>query len=306
MEWLLAHADDPALQESVAGTDDNTNPATPSAAASGDEAEGSTPMETGEDKKTSEEDAAAAAEAKSIRCDDCGKLFKTPEEVEFHAVKSGHSSFSESTEEKAPLTEEQKKQKLLELEEKMKARRKAKAEEEAREEREREKKRIEMGKNVAEHRRKLEEDEIRKLAEEKRREKLEDKLARQRVKEQIEADKEARRQKLAAATGAAPVVAAAAPPPAAAPPAAPKKSYDETRIQFRLPSGPPVVQTFKAKEPLSAVKLWVTINHPCPDPSLTVSLSTTFPRQVFSEDQMVQPLESLGLVPSSVLMVQYK
>lgn len=27
--------------------------------------------------------------AKSFQCDDCGKLFKTPEEVEFHASKSG-------------------------------------------------------------------------------------------------------------------------------------------------------------------------------------------------------------------------
>lgn len=27
--------------------------------------------------------------AKSIQCDDCGKLFKTQEEVEFHASKSG-------------------------------------------------------------------------------------------------------------------------------------------------------------------------------------------------------------------------
>ena len=42
----------------------------------------------------------------------CGKLFQTNEEVEFHAVKSGHSNFSESTEEKKPLTEEEKLQKV--------------------------------------------------------------------------------------------------------------------------------------------------------------------------------------------------
>lgn len=28
--------------------------------------------------------------ARSIKCDDCGKLFKTNEEVEFHASKSGN------------------------------------------------------------------------------------------------------------------------------------------------------------------------------------------------------------------------
>lgn len=31
--------------------------------------------------------------AKSIQCDDCGKLFKSQEEVEFHASKSGNISF---------------------------------------------------------------------------------------------------------------------------------------------------------------------------------------------------------------------
>lgn len=45
----------------------------------------------------------------------CGKLFKTSEEVEFHAVKSGHTSFSESTEEKKPLTEEEKLQKVCKV-----------------------------------------------------------------------------------------------------------------------------------------------------------------------------------------------
>jgi len=67
----------------------------------------------------------------------------------------GHSNFSESTEEKAPLTEEQRKQKLLELETKMKERRHQKQVEEEKDNREKEKKRIEMGKNMAEIKRKL-------------------------------------------------------------------------------------------------------------------------------------------------------
>lgn len=32
----------------------------------------------------------SAPVARSIKCDDCGKLFKTNEEVEFHASKSGN------------------------------------------------------------------------------------------------------------------------------------------------------------------------------------------------------------------------
>ena len=73
---------------------------------------------------------------------------------------------------------------------------------------------------------------MRKITEEKRREKLEDKVARQRVKDQIEADKLARREKLAAARGEAPPPVVAAPPVVVAPTTpAVKKTYDECRIQ---------------------------------------------------------------------------
>lgn len=282
MEWLLAHADDATL-----GLE-------------------STPMETASSETAKTEDENKSEDsAKSIKCDECGKLFRTPEEVEFHAVKSGHSAFSESTEEKAALTEEQKRAKLADLEEKMKERRRAKAEEEEREALDKEKKRIEMGKSMIEIKRKMEEDEMKKIAEERKRDKLEDKLARDRVKAQIEADKEARRLKLAALRGEAPpkpvVVPQAAPVQSSAP-----KNYDETRLQFRFPSGPPAVQSFKAKEPLSAVKVWLNINHPSADGVLTPTLSTNFPRKTFTEEDMEKPLDILGLVPSCALTVQYK
>ncbi|CAG9817380.1 unnamed protein product [Phaedon cochleariae] len=61
--------------------------------------------------------------AKSIRCDDCQKLFKSNEEVEFHAAKSGQSNFSESTEEKKPLTDAEKKEQLAKIEAKLRQRR---------------------------------------------------------------------------------------------------------------------------------------------------------------------------------------
>lgn len=56
----------------------------------------------------SEEDARAveaamaeetSAAAKSLKCVDCGKLFKTAELANYHAEKSGHENFEESTEE---------------------------------------------------------------------------------------------------------------------------------------------------------------------------------------------------------------
>jgi hypothetical protein len=60
---------------------------------------------------------------RSLVCNECGKKFRGQSQAEFHASKSGHVDFAESTEEIAPLTEEQKKQRLAELREKLAAKR---------------------------------------------------------------------------------------------------------------------------------------------------------------------------------------
>lgn len=60
---------------------------------------------------------------RSLVCNECGKKFRGQSQAEFHASKSGHVDFAESTEEIAPLTEEQKKQRLTELREKLAAKR---------------------------------------------------------------------------------------------------------------------------------------------------------------------------------------
>lgn len=85
----------------------------------------------------------------------CGKLFKSNLEVEFHATKSGHDSFSESTEEKKPLTEEEKKEQLRLLEEKMRQKRKEREELERKEAMEKERLRIRSGKEMVEAKKKL-------------------------------------------------------------------------------------------------------------------------------------------------------
>lgn len=84
----------------------------------------------------------------------CGKLFKSSLEVEYHATKSGHDSFSESVEEKKPLTEEEKKEQLRLLEEKLKVKRREREEQEKREALEKERDRIRSGKEMAEAKRK--------------------------------------------------------------------------------------------------------------------------------------------------------
>lgn len=60
---------------------------------------------------------------RSLVCNDCGKKFRSQAQAEFHASKTQHVDFSESTEEIAPLTEEEKKAKLAELREKLAAKR---------------------------------------------------------------------------------------------------------------------------------------------------------------------------------------
>lgn len=118
MEWLLAHADElgPATGNTLGAPSSSAAPA-PAA-------------DTASQPEPSSQTDAPQPEAKSLQCDECGKLFKNQDEVEFHAAKTNHSSFSESTEEKKPLTEEEKKAQLALLEERLKLKRKEREERE--------------------------------------------------------------------------------------------------------------------------------------------------------------------------------
>lgn len=157
--------------------------------------------------------------------------------MEFHAAKTNHSNFSESTEEKKPLTAEEKAEQMRVLEEKLKQKRKEREEQEKVEELEREKSRVQIGKELAEAKRRLQEQEMKEIAETRRREKVEDKKARDRVKAQIEADKIARRAKFGPQDGSAEQIAS--PPPKPIEPVAPaepavKKDYKETKLQVKF------------------------------------------------------------------------
>ena len=58
-------------------------------------------------------------ESRSLVCNECGKKFRSQAQAEFHASKSEHVDFSESTEEIAPLTEDEKKVRLQEMRERL-------------------------------------------------------------------------------------------------------------------------------------------------------------------------------------------
>lgn len=78
MDWILSHEDEldnipePAVQPDTATTETTTTSA--------------------EEKQSTEPQTETSQQvAKSIKCDDCGKLFKNQTEVEFHVTKSGNN-----------------------------------------------------------------------------------------------------------------------------------------------------------------------------------------------------------------------
>jgi len=292
MDWLFAHADDPDINEpfdapkgNVLGKEPGSEPSTAAAEAGSTDAAGAEDLQ-----------------ARSLKCNECGKLLKSEQEATAHAARTQHTDFSESTEEIKPLTEEEKKEKLAQLQERMKQKRAEKEKQEKEEQIQREKMRRTQGQDISLAKQKQEEMELKKIAEEKRREKLEEKLARQRVKEQIEKDKRDRAAKFGSnKSESSPPVAV---PPSASPapaPAAPARDYTNCRLQIRLTNGQSLTQSFGAKEPLSAVRLYVEINRT--DGGGPFSLMTTFPRRLYTPADMDQPLDALGLVPSAVIMV---
>jgi hypothetical protein len=251
-------------------------------------------------------------EVKSYKCNECEKIFRNAEEMEVHAARTKHVDFSESTEEKRPLTEEEKKEQFRLIEEKLKVKR---AEREAREKKEAlesEKNRMKSGKELAEYKRKFEEQQMKELAEARRQEKIDDRMARERIKALIAADRQARKDKDAGVTTEAasssssvsslPSPGVASKPSQDEPP--PKKDFHETKLQIRLPNGKAMVNTFNAKESLAAVRLYVQLHRDDGIPGdAPFNLMTNFPKKTFQETEYDMPLDVLGLAPTAVLIV---
>ncbi|KAJ3063631.1 hypothetical protein HDU98_000557 [Podochytrium sp. JEL0797] len=274
MDWLFAHAD----QELPAQTEDAQN-----------------------DDAITEAEATAA----SLKCDDCGRLLRNSAAAEFHAVKSGHQNFSESTQVIKPLTEEEKKVKLEQLKIKMAEKKEEKRLLEIEENKAKEKVRRTTGKEMVEIKEKMFELEMKKAAAEKKKEKEDDRIFKAKIKAQIELDRKDRaaklekdkldRQGLASNT---PTLSTASSSTSIASAAGPKE-YTEARLQLRLPSGPPLTHTFPASDPLSVVYDFVAQQTGAAPGSF--KLATTFPRKVLEEQG--KSLKELGLAPSAALAV---
>lgn len=131
------------------------------------------------------------------------------------------------------------------------------------------------------------------MVELKKREKEEERLARQRVKEQIEQDKLARKAKFGGQTPQSQPSSAQITQPVTSPSTTTaNKNYSEVKLQIKLTNGTALVQTFGAKEPLSAVRLYVEMNRT--DEPGQFTLMTPFPRKVFGADDFDKPLDLLG------------
>lgn len=237
-----------------------------------------------------------------------------------------HTDFSESTEEIAPLTEDEKKAKLEELRERLKSKRAAQSVQDKEDAKrnevchvnlpviaqpktfilltKRQKIRQKSTKESQDLKEELARKEQIKEAARKRQEKQDDIEAKKRIKAKIEADKAERRRKAeeakAAREGRAPEVPASAPAPAAAAPPKPKADHNTARLRLQTPSGN-LMKTLPAETTLFELAQLVQ-----GETGLAVtSFSTTFPKQTFTGDlDMSKTLKEAGLVPSSVLIVQ--
>ncbi|KAI0134405.1 ubiquitin-related domain-containing protein [Xylariales sp. AK1849] len=241
--------------------------------------------------------------AMSILCNDCGKKFKNQELAGFHAEKTGHDDFAESTDEIAPLTEEERAARLEEMRSKLAEKRANQALADKEEARKNEKIRQKATKETQDLKEELARKEQIKEAAKKRQEKADEAEAKKRIKAKIEADKEERRRKAEEAKAkregkAVPVQAPIAPvvAPAASRPAA---THNEARLRLQLSSGnvmktlPADTTLFELAEMLKS-ESGVTVN----------KFVMNFPRKVFEAVDFGNTLKEAGLVPSAALIVQ--
>lgn len=308
MDWLFAHSEDADIDDPFEAPkgyklgDSTSTGQESSTSQEGEDGAGGSATAEGTDG-ASKESGEPEPQAKSLKCDECGKRLRAAQDVQVHAARTGHQSFSESAEEIKALTEEEKREQVVRLQEKLAQRQKEKREQEKKELFEKEKLRRKKGRELTDFKHQHEVEEMKKLAEMKKREKLEDKLARQRVKDQIARDRVDRAAKFGTKSSTA---EQPAPAPAAAAPVAtttaPKKEYDSARLQIRLTNGSAITNSFGANESLAAVRLYIELNR-TDGVASPFTLMTPFPRKVFTEEDMEKPLKELGLVPSAVLTI---
>ncbi|KAL7748043.1 hypothetical protein RI367_006589 [Sorochytrium milnesiophthora] len=235
----------------------------------------------------------ATATAQSLRCDDCGKLFRDIDYAQLHGTRSGHVNFSESTAVIKPLTEEERKAKLAEVQQRIAQRREERRLQDLRDVKESERIRRKAGQELSEVQEQLKEKEMQKIVEQKKREKAEDRSAKAKILAQIEQDRKDRLARLQPASQQPPQQAK---PPVAAPVAS-ASNATSSRLQIRGAGAAPVVLSFSATDTLDAVYAALA------EQGVTGGkLMTTFPKKILERGEVGQKtLKELDLVPSAAL-----
>ncbi|KAM7185831.1 Ubiquitin-related domain containing protein [Rhypophila sp. PSN 637] len=240
--------------------------------------------------------------AKSLVCNECGKRFRDQALASFHASKTDHTDFSESTEELAPLTEEEKKARLEELRQKMLEKKAKKAIEEKEEAKRNEQIRLKSTKESQDLKEELARKEQIKEAAKKRQEKADDLEAKRRIKAKIEADKAERKRKAEEAKAAKEGRMPAQPAPAVPTPTAPKPAaaHTEARLRLQTASGN-IMKTFPADTTLFEIAEQLKAE----TGTEVTSFTTTFPKKTFEQGiDFGKTVKEAGLVPSAVVIVK--
>ncbi|KAK3307899.1 ubiquitin-related domain-containing protein, partial [Chaetomium strumarium] len=238
--------------------------------------------------------------AQSLVCNECGKKFRNHDQASFHASKTDHTDFSESTDEIAPLTEEEKKAKLEELRRKLQEKRANQAILDKEESKRNEQIRLKATKESQDIKEQLQRKEQMKEAAKKRQEKLEDLEAKKRIKARIEADRAERKRReeeAKAMRGGKPLPNPTTTP--AAPSAAAGSSAAVARLRLQTAKGN-LVKSFPSETTLFEVAQQIEAEVGAP----IQSFSLTFPRKTFEAGvDFGQTLAEAGLAPSAVLVV---
>ncbi len=253
----------------------------------------------------------ASATAQSMVCNDCQKKFRNMTAAQAHAEKTGHDDFSESSEEVAPLTEEEKKAKLEELRQKLAAKRAGQSEEDKAIAKRNEEIKRKHTKEQEDAKEELQRKEQIKEAAKKRQEKIDDAAAKKRIKDKIEADKAERRRKAEEEKamranpdafnpqGAGPAVAGGASVAAGQQQPKATANHSEARLRLQTPSGN-LMKSFPAETTLFEVAHVVTEESGLE----TTSFTQNFPKKVFDKNDFGMTLKEAGLVPSAALIVR--
>jgi len=148
---------------------------------------------------------------------------------------------------------------------------------------------------------------MRQIAEERRREKEDDRLAREAIKQKIAQDRADRAARAAQQSGNADIISIK---PAQAPtattsvtPAAPVPFDGNVRIQLRFPDGTHETTTSPSDTTMSQLRNNIIQEYSDRIGNTDFNLAVPYPRRVFTELEMNETLESLSLIPSTVLVV---